>query len=263
MGKAPGHFSIACQTITWGDGQSQKLPEIFSAVADSGFRGVEVGWRHLQEVKPEDAKRMLDDAGLELCATHIGGNLTDTNQAKGEWTVLDGIIDYLGACQSKTLMFSGLNCHDKEQFDRELDLLVRISSRCAENGIKLLYHNHDWEFANGHFVFKRLLDEKICFCPDLGWIFKGAGDVIPVLEQMRPRIGAIHFKDFASAERKIDTVILGEGIVPLEECAGWILENISGTMWVIAEQDKSELPPAEASRANAGFLRKCLEKCPA
>jgi sugar phosphate isomerase/epimerase len=255
------YLRMACQTITWGDGQNRKFPEIFSAVGDAGFQGVEIGWRHLQGTKPENLKRMLDATGLELAATHIGGNLKDTNQAKGEWAVLDGIIDCLHVTGTKLLMFSGLRYNNPEQFEQDLSLLVQVSSRCTEKGIRLLYHNHDWEFSEGHLIFKRLLREGISFCPDLGWICKGNGEIIPVLEQMKTRIGAIHFKDFASLEKKLDPVLLGTGIVPLKECAKWIRKNMDVPAWVIAEQDFSDLPAAEVAVANGEYLKKCFGEC--
>jgi hypothetical protein len=64
----------------------------------------------------------------------------------------------------------------------------------------------------------------------------------------------VHFKDFASYEAGMDPVELGKGVAPLAEVAKWMRESLADT-WVIAEQDSSKIPPADAARENAAYLR--------
>jgi sugar phosphate isomerase/epimerase len=101
-------------------------------------------------------------------------------------------------------------------------------------------------------------DPQLGLCPDIGWVMKGERDVVQFLNSNRERVGALHLKDFATASEKVDTVVLGTGVAPLAEAAGWALEKMDGG-WMIAEQDSAELDPAEAVRRNAAYMRQIFQ----
>ena len=86
---------IGCQTITFGPDQSEDFPAVFAAVARAGYLGVAVGYRHIADTSSAELARMLAAEGLTLAASHIGGNLEDTDQANGEKKILDQVLDYL------------------------------------------------------------------------------------------------------------------------------------------------------------------------
>ena len=257
---ATTNLGIACQTITWGEDQREHFPEILKASAQAGYAGLEVGFRHIQEVPPQRLSEMLGEHDLALVASHVGGNLQDTGQAAGERQILDIVLDYLNATGTELLMYSGLRFENEDQFGTDLEQLRVAAGRCQERGVRLLYHNHDWEFADGGRVMNALLDEcgsELGFCPDIGWIMKGGADVGEMLDRMGPRVGAIHLKDFATADPGLDTVMLGEGIAPLAEAAAWASEHRPG-LWLIAEQDTAEIPAQEAIQRNADFMKRVV-----
>ena len=250
-------FKLACQTITWGEGQRDVFAQVFAQVAKAGFAGVEIGFRHIRQTPHSELARMLEREGLELVASHVGGNLLDTQQADRERAVLDEVMDYLAATGTRLLMYSGLRYQSDSQLAADIGMLNRAARMCAARGIRLLYHNHDFEFADEAKAMRGLVDQgsdALGFCPDIGWVMKGGADVIGFLNEVKDRIGAVHFKDFATMEHKTDTVILGDGIAPLAETADWLRQNMSG-LWIIAEQDSADVAPAEAARRNAACLR--------
>lgn len=257
-------FKIACQTITWGANQCNEFPAVFEEVAAAGFAGVEIGFRHIRQTPPSDLARMLAQQGLVLAASHVGGNLFDTQQAGHERGILDEVLDYLEQMGTKLLMYSGLRYQNDEQLAADIDMLNRAAENARSRGVSLLYHNHDFEFADGGRAIDALLNETtdaLGFCPDIGWLMKGGAAVPGFLDGIEYRIGAVHFKDFATdgsgAERKCDTVVLGEGVVALDETAEWLKRGKSG-LWVIAEQDNSDIPPGEAAAKNAVYLKRVL-----
>ncbi|MBU0616863.1 MAG: sugar phosphate isomerase/epimerase, partial [Planctomycetes bacterium] len=190
---------LGCQTISWGEGQSRRFPEVFAEIARAGFDGVEIGWRRMADTPPARLRAMLAEHGLVLAASHVGGNLADTAQARGEWEMLDRVLDYLGEMETTWLMFSGLSgVTERSRLDAELAVLQRAADRCRARGVRLLYHNHDWEFRNGAMILNALLATgTLEFCTDIGWITKAGANVTDVLNQMAARVGAMHFKDFA------------------------------------------------------------------
>jgi sugar phosphate isomerase/epimerase len=249
-------FPIACQTITWGDDQAAVFPRVFDEVKAAGFAGVEIGFRNIRQVPPADIKRMLDDRGLALAALHIGGNLFDPAQADEERRNLDLALEYVTAMGTEFLVYSGLRYQDESQFARDFLNLNSAAEECHSRGKRLLYHNHNWEFAGDARVITALIEKgshRLGFCPDIGWVMKAGWRIAPFLERIKERIGAIHFKDFATDGPAVDTVVLGTGVAPLREAAEW-LETDTGGMWVIAEQDTADIEPAQAAKENAAFL---------
>lgn len=248
---------LACQTITFGPDQGKFLDDVFSAVASAGYDGVEVGFRHMEHLTPAEVTSMLAGHGLTLAASHVGGNLEDAAQAESERGALDVVLEFLAELKVPYLMYSGLKYTDDDQFRCDLDMLNRAAVRCREHGVHLLYHNHNWEFADGMRVMDALLTDgaaELGFCPDVGWVVKGGADLPGFLDRAAERIGAIHFKDFATMGDETDAIELGNGIVPWTETAAWIAEHFDD-IWIIAEQDTAAIPPEQAIAANAAFCR--------
>lgn len=252
-------LALGCQTITWGDDQKQFLSRVFDATKAAGYEGVEIGFRHIRDTPPATLEQMLAGRGLELIATHIGGNLENTGQAAAERSILDEILTYLSAMGVTRLMYSGLKYEDDEQFRSDLEMLRRSAEACEARGVALLYHNHDWEFHRDGKVLEALINEtSVHFCPDVGWVMKGGADTVALLDRLGDRVGAIHLKDFAtSTPGELDTVMLGEGVAPLKEAAEWAAANRPG-LWLIAEQDKADEPTERVIERNAAFARSIL-----
>lgn len=254
-------FPIACQTITFGPNQNERFPEIFSVIRDAGYAGVEIGYRHLRGISPDDLRVSLSSFGLCLVATHVNGNLFETD-ASGR-SFLDEVIEYVHTAGAKRILYSGLQWESADQFARDLDMINSAAQICTEHETQLCYHNHDHEFraipsSNETMLIDALLEgaaSDLRFCPDIGWIRKAGADPTEFLGRVRDRLSAVHYKDFATLEPTVDTVPLGTGCVPLKDVTAWLRTNIRG-VWVVAEQDVAQDSPEDAIRRNASFLRK-------
>ena len=112
-----------------------------------------------------------------------------------------------------------------------------------------MYHNHDFEFAEDWRIMRAILREpstNLGLCPDLGWVYRSGTDVIAFLEEAHELIEAVHLKDFSSNDSTARFTELGSGKAPLSQAAEWLLANTEG-MWVILEQDSTDLDPTEAN----------------
>lgn len=250
---------LGCQTITFGNDQKERFAEVFAAVARAGYQGVEIGFRHIADTPPAALRSMLAAEGLVLAATHLGGNLEDTSQARGERNALEQVLDYLGEIGVGLIMYSGLRYENDEQLASEIEMISRGAEACHARGVRLCYHNHDWEFADGERVMGALrtrASEQLWFCPDVGWVFKGGKNPVEFLDEVADRIGHVHFKDFESVEgERMNVTELGEGAAPLDDIARWLLDRkAGGELWIVAEQDKTALTPEESVTRNAKFL---------
>lgn len=261
-------LQCACQTITWGDDQAAQFGSMFPAIRAAGFDGVEIGFRHIREVPPAELADRLAEHELVLAASHIGGNLEDRDQAAGERSVLDEVTDYLAAAGCSRVMFSGLNAESAAAVADDIAMLGRAAEAAADRGIRLLYHNHHWEFLRPGIMDAVLADTPpaLGLCPDVGWLYRAGVDVLAFLQSHAARIGALHFKDFATPGEgqvsfNLDTVPLGRGLAPLRAVADWLrTEPIPvETLWVMAEQDRHDGPAAEAAASNGSFLQQTLK----
>ena len=252
---------LACQTITYGDGQHEILDEMLAEISTVGYEGVEIGFQRLASIGEDVLHDALKRHGLCLVASHTGGNVEEPTDLTEGRPAIDVILDRLELTATAILNYSGRRYEDAARFERDLGILNRVAERCADRGIRLCYHNHWWEIENDGFVIRQLLahgSSHLGFCPDVGWIVRGGMDALEVLEMMGDRVGAVHFKDIDSVTSDpVRFVEFGRGIVPLEKTADWQQANLPQT-WAIAEQDRSELSPGEATAQNAAFLRRCF-----
>lgn len=249
-------FKVGCQTITWGNDQHEFFPEMLGEIREAGFEGVEIGYRRLKMAGADEMKSMLDNNELALVGTHVGGNQKDRGQAQSEWGMLNEIIDYLDVFGTKLIMFSGLKFINDEKLARRLRRFREACEHFATRGVQLAYHNHDWEFDHDGRVFDALVDDdRISFCPDLGWIHQAKEDVVGVLERIEGRIAAVHAKDIEFADSEFNAVLLGAGQAPLVEGLEWAKEHTEEEFWVIREQDSTDVSTKEIAERNAVFLK--------
>ncbi|NNE80555.1 MAG: sugar phosphate isomerase/epimerase [Silicimonas sp.] len=234
-------FRKSLQTITWGDPQHHLFDHIFTVARNAGYDAVEIGFRRLGQVEVAKAARLLDKHELQLSACHIGGNLADIAQAADERTSLERVLGYLKGLGSRYLIYSGLNI-DASALDKEITHLAEISARCADRGITLLYHNHDWEFRDDRRIWRRLLDARIDtlgFAPDLGWAVKGGHGMQALLDEVGSNVRVLHFKDFITWEDGQNTCHLGTGVVDFAPAWAWLAEQAGADIWLTAEQDNA------------------------
>ena len=251
-------IGIGCQTITWGDGQDAFMDRLCRVAGQAGYEALEIGFRRLQNLPMEPLRDMLAANGLRLIASHIGGNLEDQDQADGERNVIDAVLDTVTALGGEYLMFSGLRYHDADQFAADMAMLNRCARKAVDRGVRLLYHNHNWEFAGSPRVMDLLLEQRcpeLGFCPDVGWVAKAGEDVMAFMKEVAADTPLVHFKEFATlAPGVVDTVCLGDGVVPMAEVAVWIKDGDNCVEWVVAEQDRADIPADEATTRNAQYL---------
>ncbi|MFK8036279.1 MAG: sugar phosphate isomerase/epimerase family protein [Hyphomicrobiales bacterium] len=118
-----------------------------------------------------------------------------------------------------------------------------FANRCAEHGINLLFHNHDWEFHNNQRIWNRLFEKRTAslgYALDLGWAVKAGQDLSQLLGELDQAAKILHFKDFISAEAGQNTCHLGEGIIDFSDAWRWLDGRKDTNIWLTAEQDNAE-----------------------
>lgn len=168
----------------------QALKEDFSGtltkVKAMGYDYVEMaGGRY--ERTADQIREELDRAGLTCISVHQSPSFFQNDPRDA--------VDYIKTLGAKNWV---IPCWRKEQFedwDGTVCLFSEMLDTCEKEGLKLLYHNHDYEIYSG--VLDRLL-QQLPLSPELDtcWVSYGGADPAQVIDRYADRLQIIHLKDY-------------------------------------------------------------------
>jgi len=221
-------------------------------VAELGYRAVQLSGLGPMDVR--ELKKVCDDAGLAVCATHVGyEKLRDDLDAVAEEHRILG-CDYIaiGGLPNDYRSADGYS-----RFAKEASIVAR---RMKEAGFTFGYHNHSFELEkfNGRtgleILFSESDPEVFTGEIDTYWIQHGGGDPAAWIRRMSGRCPAIHVKDMEMRGREQLFSEVGEGNL------NWpaILEasKAAGVQWYIVEQDRCQRDPFESLGISLRNLQK-------
>jgi sugar phosphate isomerase/epimerase len=239
---------IALQLYTVRRLMAIDLPGTLRAVAATGFRAVELAG--LPETSAAELARLLDGAGLRAVAAHEGiEHLRADASAVGDRLADLGcprvIVPWMPEDDRRTV-------DDVRRFAAELGAFARTF---AERGIRVVYHNHSFEFGPLDAttiwdVLRRELPPEVDIELDVYWASVGGRDAAAEIRTAADRVRLLHMKDLAAGPEPHDAPA-GEGILPFPE----IIEagRAAGVEWYIVEQDEPDRPLADVASA-LGYL---------
>lgn len=151
----------------------------------------------------EKAERM-SSLGMEVPSAHIAADLKNIYLPAEEMAnSLRRIHEVLGTNYFVfSIMFS-----TAEDAEAEGKYLYRVQKLVKEDGLQVLYHNHDMEFTpvcvDGKEMtaleyFFRFAGEDVLLELDIGWA-GFAGDDLKIAKQYADRVAVLHLKDFTAA----------------------------------------------------------------
>jgi sugar phosphate isomerase/epimerase len=254
----PESLPLAVQLYTLRD-----LPGTFEdklrAVAEGGYTAVESVGTH--GLAAEDLRAALATFGLGVISSHVAYDVLRED--------LDVAIDFAKRVGNDTLVVPYLSepqrPTDAAGWTALGEELNGIGARCAGKGLRLIYHNHDFEMVehDGRRAIEWLLDAaepaNLGFEPDVAWIVRGGGDPIELLDRYRGRCPRMHVKDLAPPGKNEDEggwAAVGEGVLDWERYvrAG----KVAGVEWFIVEHDNPR-NPAENIRRSFEYLAQLPE----
>jgi len=229
------------------------------AVADAGYKNIEAaGYRDgkYYNMTPDEFKSLLKSLKLKPISTHQAAvtldnadqMFTDAKAAGFEYFVVPippmGLFKFFTETQSMGMTGGAVNL---------ANILDTLGEKCHKAGLKLLYHNHDFEFKkdkDGVVVIDYLLEncnpKYVNFQMDLFWVTKAGADPVAYFNKYPGRFIIWHVKDM-SDEGKFAPV--GQGNIDFAR----ILENkkLSGMKYYMVEQDKTfTMTPLEAIKVS-------------
>ena len=201
---------------------------------------------------PAEFKSTLDSLGLKAISAHMGMvTLENADQLIAD--VKAAGISYFVIPVPPMGMFTNdptSNAMGMKGTTEELvSIMNTLGEKCHNAGLKLLYHNHDFEFkplADGTVIEDLLLEkcnpEWVNFQMDLYWVTKANANALTYFEKYPGRFKAWHVKDM-DKEGKFAPV--GTGTIDFKSILAQ--KEKSGMEFYLVEQDQTfGLDPMEA-----------------
>ncbi|MBK0012565.1 sugar phosphate isomerase/epimerase [Stenotrophomonas sp. S41] len=233
------------------------LDQQLKIVHDAGVHAVEtVG---TQDVSAAELKQLLDKYGIKAISSHTA--LADLRND------LDKVVAFNRAIGNTTLVVPYLDSKDRPKDAAGWAALGKelggISERVRAKGMRLAYHNHDFELVDfdGRTALELLFEAagpNLQTELDLAWVARSGHDPVVMLGKFRGRLFAVHAKDNApkgQAEDEGGFAAVGQGV--LDWNAILPAAASAGVKWYIVEHDQPR-DPAKVIQTGADYLREHL-----
>ncbi|MDP6039504.1 MAG: sugar phosphate isomerase/epimerase [Candidatus Latescibacteria bacterium] len=212
------------------------IAESVKKVKDIGYDAMQVSG--FGPIEPSELKKIADDNGVEICATHTGfDRMRDDTQA-----VIDDHL--LWNCKYPAIggLPQSYREDGEEGYIRFAKEASEVGRKLADAGLTFAYHNHNFEFQKfGNRTALEIIlqesDSKVVQLEiDVYWVQAGGADPAAWIQKAKTRIDLVHVKDFAIEGREARFAEVGEG--NLNWPAIFEAGRESGTRWYIVEQDR-------------------------
>ena len=248
---------IACQTIVFGNPViKDTIADILKVVSRIGYDGVEVGIRHFYLDRVNYYKDLLEENHLLLPAVHMGGDFLDQDSVKTQLRNYEQTLAFAKELGCEYIYLSGAHHNGKnvDDYKKESKIYNDMGRRCREMGMKLCYHNHDWEIVNQQAGINILLaetdPENFRLVPDVGWLTVANADPVKFIADHMDRVESLHFKEFKPIREFTE---LGKGMVNFKGVYD-LYRASHEDFWVVAEQDETELGGPVSARENFEYI---------
>ncbi len=195
---------------------------VIKAVADAGYGEVETyGYSKRDKFWGLDAKAfgdLLQQHGLKAPSGHYD---MDGFIGTGKSDALQSYIEAANILGATYITVPYLGDHLRKDLDGFKKVAARLNEAgalCKASGLKLAYHNHDFEFkkfgdTTGYEVMLNETDKKLVdFEMDLYWVVRSGNDPLKLFAAHPKRFTMWHVKDMDKANHGLNTEV-GKGAI--------------------------------------------------
>ena len=236
-------------------------------------------------IEAKELKKMLDDAGIQVVGAHvmpskpekIDGFYKDKDN-------LNRLIEFYQTIDCPSMSIPVDYFPTKEYLLERCDVYNQCGEYLAARGMKLLYHNHFFDFQkwDDQYVMDIIMENTdsayLGIELDAYWMFRGALNPAEIIRKYGERISIIHIKDYPydklseiNAWKKFDINVpmshekywslleygyfteIGNGMIKIQDIIDAGNENSVG--YLIVEQDFSSTTEIESAEISAQNLR--------
>ena len=252
----------------------EQFPVVMKQVKELGYDGVELAG--LYGLDPTFIRDTLAEIGLTPLSAHVplADMTADIEKVIADYQLIG--VDYL-----VVPYLPEEYRHLTPGYPVVIEEMKKIGAAVKAAGMKLLYHNHNFEFVrleNGTFgfddIYRQVPADLLMVEPDTCWIKVAGQDPVEYIHKYGSRCEVIHLKDFVKEGNPQNLYkLIGIETVKKEEDTGFFefrpvgfgqmlwepILNASleaGAKWVVVEQDEHyDLPPMECARRSREYLK--------
>jgi sugar phosphate isomerase/epimerase len=249
------NVALGCQTNAWpiDPGNVETFFAVLDKVRAYGFQGFETGFANLRSEfnHPAEARRRIENTALQFFGIHIFLPRYDEQTHIAPASLYESVARGGASLGAQRLILSGAPASNEsgiipDAVAKKAEALNRAGRFAKTVGLRLAYHNHGPEFANGAAEITALLrqtDEAlVSFLIDAGHAYHAGADVPGFFRAHHERIAGIHLRDFRGDEQ----VPLGAGGFPLKELAT-VIEEVRWAGWLLCEEERLTSKPGDAA----------------
>jgi sugar phosphate isomerase/epimerase len=257
---------IGLQLYTLRNELPADVKTVLEKVTHAGYKTVETYGFSIKDqfwgLSPIQLKKILDDNSLKAISGHynLGTFLYDGNTAE-----LTAAIEAAKTLKSEFLTIPWVD----EPFRKNIEDYKKIASRlneagklCKNAGLKLAYHNHDFEFQKhdgitGYEILLKETDKNlVSFELDLYWVVRSGNDPLKLFRENQGRFKMWHVKDMDKTNPALNTEV-GSGSIDFKTI--FKEAQLSGMKHFFVEQENNFAVNSFASiQTSSDFISKEL-----
>lgn len=235
-------------------------------VADIGYKNIEaVGYKDgaYYGMSPKAFKAYVKQIGLKPISTHqlditldnMNTMFADAKAAGFKYFVLPippmGLFNYDEATQ--TMGMTGT-------VENLAKIIDEMGEKAYKTGLKLLYHNHDFEFKKNEagivpieYLLENCNPKYVNFQMDMYWVTKAGAEPIAYFKKYPKRFKMWHVKDMDNEGRFAP---VGQGNIDFSKILAQ--KKLSGMKYYMVEQDQTfdDMKPLEAIKISHKGIKK-------
>ncbi len=261
-----GVKDIGIQLYSLRDRIADNVKLVLEQVSKAGYNTVETyGFSSKDKfwgLSPADFKKILDDTGLKATSGHYG---LGTYFTDGNTDELIAAIEAAGLLKSEYLTVPHLDESIRtniEDYKKIAEKLNKAAEMCQKTGLKLAYHNHNFEFVamadtNG---FETLLKETeknlVDFEMDLYWVARAGKIPVQLFKEHPGRFKMWHIKDMDRKNPNLNTEI-GSGRINFKPI--FAEAKLAGMEHIFLEQENNYYPnELDSIKTSYDYIKKNL-----
>lgn len=226
---------IGLQLYTVRDRTEKDFAGVLQRVADLGYEGVEFAGHG--GIDARTLGHLLRELGLAAPSSHVPladleGRLDEALEYARDAGIQRLVCPWLPEARRKSL----------DDYRRLAEILSETGLKCAEAGLSLCYHNHDFEFEfqdpDGGFaldlLFRRTAPDRLQTELDAYWVEYAGQSAEAYLSRYSGRSPLLHIKDMEKGPGRKDAD-LGRGALDIPGLLQ--AAERAGTEWCFVERD--------------------------
>lgn len=255
---------VGLQLYSLRDELPKDVKGTIAKIAKAGFKEVETYGFSIKDqfwgLTPKEFKALLDAHGLKAPSGHYG---LGTYLSDGNTTELKAAIAAAKVLKSEYITIPWLDTSlrkNAEDYQKIASRINEAGKMCKAAGIRLAYHNHNFEFdkignTTGYEILLKGTDKKLVdFELDLYWVVRSVNDPLKLFKENPGRFTMWHVKDMDKTNPALNAEV-GTGSIDFKPI--FAQAKLSGMKHFFVEHETNYKPnPMESVAASCAYIKK-------